>query len=122
MTEMTFEEFCAFLDIREKTMTDKPYTPEERKFLWNELDHKADDVKSAVLEWAKTGRMTDLTVSEIIIPKGFWPHHEDAAGKPVSTSLLMEIKKMNYIAAALTIDWIRREPRKAMMVLRRGMI
>ena len=122
MTEMTFEEFCGFLDVREKTTTDNPYTAEERKFLWNELNHKADDVKSAVLEWAKTGRMTELTVSEIVIPNGFWAHHEDAVGKPVSTSLLMEIKQMNYGAAALTIDWIRREPRKAMMVLRRGTI
>ena len=122
MNEMTFEAFCGFLDDREKTTADKPYAPEERKFLWNELGHKADDVKAAVLEWVKTGTKTELTVPEIRIPKGFWAHHDDVAGKPVSTSLLMKAKNMNYVAAAFTIDWLRREPRKALMVLRRGMI
>jgi len=122
MDEMTFEEFCSFLDVREKTATNVAYTADERKFLWNELKHKAEDVRLAILEWAKSGKMTKLSVPEIVIPKGFWPQHDDAAGKPISTSLLMSVKKMNYIAAALTIDWVRREPRKAMMVLHRGMI
>lgn len=123
MAEMTFEEFCSFLDVREKAATNTAYTANERKFLWNELKQKADDVKSAILGWAQSGKMTELTVPGIVIPKGFWPHYDDvAAGKPISTSLLMDVKKMNYIAAALTIDWVRREPRKAMMVLHRGMI
>ena len=121
MAEMTFEEFCNFLDARENSGSTSKYNTDERKFLWQELGHKADDVRSAILEWVKTGKETDLTISEIVIPKGFWPHHDEAIGKPVSTTLLMNVKKMNYIAAALTIDWIRREPRNAMMVLHRGM-
>ena len=121
MSEITtYEEFCSLLDVREKTIVEKTYTAEERKFLWNELKHKADDVRTAIFEWVKTGKETELTIPEIVIPKGFWPHHDEAMGKPVSTTLLINVKKMNYIAAALTIDWIRREPRNAMMVLHRG--
>ena len=120
--EMTFEEFCSFLDVREKAAANTEYTANERNFLWNELKYKAEDVRSAILEWVKSGEMTELTVPEIVIPQGFWPHRNDAAGKPISTSLLMDARQMNYVAAALTIDWIRRQPRKAMAVLHRGMI
>lgn len=122
MTNTTFEEFCKFLDVREKSESDASYTADERKFLWNELGHKAEDVKNAILEWAHTGKQTELTVSEIVVPKGFWPRHEAYVGKPISVSMLMDVQKMNYVAAALTIDWIRRVPRDAMRVLHRGMI
>lgn len=122
MTKTTFEEFCKFLDIREKSEQDASYTADERKFLWSELEHKADDVKTAILEWVRTGTKTELSVPEIVVPKGFWPRHEAYVGKPISTAMLMDVQKMNYVAAALTIDWIRRVPRDAMRVLHRGMI
>jgi len=122
MTKTTFEEFCKFLDIRAKSEQDASYTADERKFLWRELEHKADDVKTAILEWVRTGTKTELSVPEIAVPKGFWPRHKTYEGKPISTVMLMKVQKMNYVAAALTIDWIRRVPRDAMRVLHRGMI
>ena len=93
MSEMTFEEFCGFLDTREKASATKQYSAEERKFLWQELEHKSDDVKAAILEWAKTGKETELTIPGIIIPQGFWYGHEEAAGKPISTSMLMQVRR-----------------------------
>lgn len=122
MTKTTFEEFCKFLDVREKSEPDVSYTADERKFLWNELEHKAEDVKNAILEWARTGNQTELSVPEIAVPKGFWPRHKTCEGKPITTAMLMKVQKMNYVAAVLTIDWIRRVPRDAMRVLHRGMI
>jgi len=122
MTKVTFEEFCNFLDVREKSEPNSSYTTDERKFLWNELEHKAEDVRNAILEWARSGNQTELTIPEIVVPKGFWTRHEDCAGKPISTAMLMKVQKMNYVAAVLTIDWIRRAPRDAMRILHRGMI
>ena len=122
MINVTFEEFCDFLDNREMSELNLSYTTDERKFLWNELEHKADDVKNAVYELVRTGNQMELAVPEIIIPKGFWPHHKDCEGKPISTTMLMDVMRMNYIAAAFTIDWIRRVPRDAMRVLYRGLI
>ena len=40
----------------------------------------------------------------------------------ISTEMLENVREMNYIAAAFAIDWLRREPRKALTVLHRGMI
>lgn len=122
MNEMTFEEFCVGLRDRAKKDEKNSYTEEECKFLWDELKFKSDDVKAAILEWVKTGTSSDLSVPQIIIPKGFWPDHTKCDAKAVSASMLMDVCGMNYIAASLTIDWVRRAPRDAMRVLHKRII
>lgn len=120
MNKMTFEEFCECMDAREKAKNISPYSADERKFLWEELKHKADDVREAVLNWVETGVVTDLSVEGLIVPKGYFGKQNQ--NRKMTLEFIMTNKKMNYIAAALTIDWLRREPRKALVVLRRGMI
>lgn len=119
---MNFEEFCQFLDLRERDNPVICYSDEERKFLWEEIAHKAIDVQEAVFRWVRTGKETDLVIPELKLPIDFWirPLDSDATNVPmkaISAISLMKSHDMNYIAAAFTIDWIRREPMVAIMTL-----
>lgn len=128
-----FENFCAGLDAREKEGT-VPHCPDAtRRFLWNELRGKTADVRDAVKKWVVSGKKTTLSVPELTVPDGFWCQSLAASEKSqnktakekrtaISTEMLENARKMNYIASAFAIDWLRREPRKALMVLHRGMI
>ena len=123
---MCFEEFCQLLDLREQNDPLVSYSDEERNFLWNEIAYKAKDVQDAVFRWVRTGKETDLVIPELKLPIDFWKRPLDAdvknvSMKAVSSRSLIESHDMNYIAAAFTIDWIRREPLEAIMALRRGM-
>lgn len=128
-----FENFCAGLDVREKEGT-VPHCPDAtRRFLWNELRGKNADVREAVKKWVVSGKKTTLSVPELTVPDDFWCQSLSAfeesqkktakeKRRAISTEMLEKVRKMNYIAAAFSIDWLRREPRKALMVLHRGMI
>ena len=128
-----FENFCVGLDAREKEGT-VPHCPDAtRRFLWTELRGKTADVRDAVKKWVVSGKKTTLSVPELTVPDGFWCQSLAASEKSqnktakekrtaISTEMLENARKMNYIASAFAIDWLRREPRKALMVLHRGMI
>ena len=128
-----FENFCAGLDKREKEGSVPHYPDAARRFLWNELRGKTADVRDAVKKWVESGKKTTLSVPELTVPDGFWCQSLAASEKSqnktakekrtaISTEMLENARKMNYIASAFAIDWLRREPRKALMVLHRGMI
>lgn len=113
-----YEKFIAFIDEREKRMELEHYTEEERDFLWSEVFHKGDDVQEGVMTWLATGEVVNLKLDGITVPKGYFPGL--TRDETLSVELLMRTFEMNYIAAAFTIDWVRREPRTAMLVLHRG--
>ena len=134
-----FQNFCLALDKREQEGVMPRYPAPARKFLWNELAGKAADIREAVLKWIMVGEKTELSVPELTVPEDFWTQplaafatsqENDSNYKRkisakravITTTMLEQVRNMNYIAAAFTIDWLRREPRKALMVLHRGMI
>lgn len=128
-----YDVFCKGLDQREKEKSICHYPDAARRFLWNELRGKTADVRDAVKKWVVSGKKTTLSVPELTVPDGFWCQSLAASEKSqnktakekrtaISTEMLENARKMNYIASAFAIDWLRREPRKALMVLHRGMI
>lgn len=139
-----FNDFCFGLEVREKEGVLPHYAVQMRGFLWNEIAYKADDIREAVKKWVMTGEKTELSVQGLTIPDDFWTSplvpsvssqggeskakdtndkkKTSSKGMVVTTTMLESARNMNYIAAAFTIDWLRREPRKALTVLHRGVI
>ena len=135
MNDEEFQSFCVALDKREQESSIPHYPDPARRFLWKELSVKAMDVREAVKKWVMTGVKTELSVSELSVADDFWTQpltntvttsksqkNSSIKRRAISTTMLERVRKMNYIAAAFAIDWLRREPRKALTVLHRGMI
>lgn len=115
----THDKFIALIESREEAHDLEHYTDDERALLWSEIFHKGDDVQEAIVSWLATGKIANLKLKEITVPKGYFPGMN--CDEVLSVDLLMRTRNMNYIAAAFTVDWIRRNPRIALQVLHRGM-
>lgn len=78
------------------------YSETGARLLHEQLLACDDNLQQAAARWLETGEETPL----------------EAGG--YSASELQERYKMNYPAAVLTLDWLRKEPQQALTALKEG--
>jgi hypothetical protein len=105
MDKKTFEEWSALLDSRTEAAGIRMPTSQEKQFLWKELEHKRPETVDAIWKWLESGTETDLRTTT---PKG----------EMYSVEGLRAGTKISYLSAALTLDWIAREPGPALELLK----
>lgn len=91
------------METIKKILIDRGYPEKPAILVAEKLAHISSSLKPALDTWLKDGKETDETA------EGF------------STSSLMAKKPgMTYPAALLSIDWLLREPQKALAIIEKG--
>ena len=84
-------------------LSNKPdYEEQGAELIYNQLCKADSDVREAALEWIKSDQDTAL------IAEGY------------STNRLKDEFEMNTLAALLTVDWLRKNPKDAIQALKDG--
>ncbi len=96
---MNFDDFSKMLST-----CDNSYTSNEKKELWQEISKASDEIRDAIFKYMETQTEKDFSENVWNICK------------------LKQKFGMNYIAAALTIDWIRKNPKEALPALQKGIL
>lgn len=91
---MNFEAF--YQQLSERT---RDYPEHIARFLYAELSFKRKDTCEAVYEWIISGKETEFVFENF------------------RTTQLMKAYNMNYIAATLTMDWLKTDMEHAKIVL-----
>lgn len=99
MKSVSFEEFCITLQKR-----DEAYAGKDLQSLYNAIMKSVPEVQEAIGTWLDTGETRVL----------------ESHG--TTSDMLMNQYSINYCAAVLTIDWIIREPQKALVAIARGIL
>jgi len=85
-----------------KALKDHGYTDKQIIFVCEKLSTIDDSFKECLNLWVANGVITEVNVCGI------------------SLKQLMSKFKMEYPAALLTMDWLKREPEKALKSIKRG--
>lgn len=94
---LSFEEFCVALQKQDEAYVGKNIQP-----LYDAIIKSVPEVQEAIGTWLDTGERKVL----------------ESHG--TTSEMLMNQHNINYCAAVLTIDWIKREPQKALAAITRG--
>lgn len=89
-------------ELLEKILTQFPTYQEQKETIDGKLNLLAPDIKNSLEEYFNTTTISNIQVEGYTLQK------------------LMEKHGMNIVAAHLTLDWLRKEPIKAMASLKKG--